>query len=478
MNLFDILPEKYFSLFSSKNKAVYATSLLTLYDLLSNDLIAISKNDFIKALKEKANVSLDRFDILADEDDYEIDDNTIIDTLSSKASFIVRRLEETGWIAINMDKTSLEETIILPPYTIVILKAFKDVISDEESPYSSLVHSTYSELKLEDEQQDDLLYVTLVRCYENTKKLKVELFTLSNSIKLFKAKLTKMYQTNDVLKDYFDVYKTKVLDRYYHPLKTFDSVAKFKRPIINILEKWLVNRDIRDKLVHQASLVNTQTPLHEIQNDVITKINYISDTYSELNNLIETIDNENSEYTKSSTNKILYLNNTDKTIKGHLENILKCYAKSVNNPKALRTILTKMQDSIYLYEQGYISSDSLTLPILRKYKEDASPLPLYEFNFANEEIMRDFLESTKDLYTDEKIYGFMERCFGNNDILYSKDIDLSTFDAFICLIFATIKKDNKDCFYDWELDKTNKQIPNGKYIIPNLIFVRKEKKNV
>ena len=79
---------------------------------------------------------------------------------------------------------------------------------------------------------------------------------------------------------------------------------------------------------------------------------------------------------------------------------------------------------------------------------------------------------------DEKIYGFMERCFGNNDILYSKDIDLSTFDAFICLIFATIKKDNKDCFYDWELDKTNKQIPNGKYIIPNLIFVRKEKKNV
>ena len=204
MNLFDILPEKYFSLFSSKNKAVYATSLLTLYDLLSNDLIAISKNDFIKALKEKANVSLDRFDILADEDDYEIDDNTIIDTLSSKASFIVRRLEETGWIAINMDKTSLEETIILPPYTIVILKAFKDVISDEESPYSSLVHSTYSELKLEDEQQDDLLYVTLVRCYENTKKLKVELFTLSNSIKLFKAKLTKMYQTNDVLKDYFD----------------------------------------------------------------------------------------------------------------------------------------------------------------------------------------------------------------------------------------------------------------------------------
>ena len=220
MNLFDILPTKFFSIFSGKNRYIYAESLLILYEMLENDENIINKSDYIKALKEKGKKDLENLDLLEEEEDFTTDENIIIDNLSTKASFLVRRLEETGWINIAMDNEIMEETIILPVYSIFILKAFKDIISDEESPYLSLVHSTYSELKLENEEQDDLMFITLVRCYENTKKLKVELITLSHSIKIFQSKLGKMFQTNEVLYDFFDVYKYKILDRYYHPLKT------------------------------------------------------------------------------------------------------------------------------------------------------------------------------------------------------------------------------------------------------------------
>ena len=344
MNLFDIIPQNYFGLFGGKNRYIYIESLLILFSMMENDENIILKNDFIKTLKEKAE-DLDKFTY--EDEEYEPEDNNetlLMNTVSSKASFICRRLEETGWIDVAMNPDTFEETIVLPQYSIILLKAFKDIISDEESPYLSLVHSTYSELKLEDEEQDELMYATLLRAYENTKKLKVELLTLTNSIRIFQNKLGKMFETNDVLRDFFDIYKTKINDRYYHPLKTFDSVIKFKRPIIQILEKWLLTKEIREKLIQQAAYNSRLYKRDEIERDIITKINYITDTYSTINELISRIDKENSNYTKSSTNKILYLNNTDKTIKGHLENIIKSYAKSFNSPRLSGKIISKMQN--------------------------------------------------------------------------------------------------------------------------------------
>ena len=185
MNLFDIIPQNYFGLFGGKNRYIYIESLLILFSMMENDENIILKNDFIKTLKEKAE-DLDKFTY--EDEEYEPEDNNdtlLMNTVSSKASFICRRLEETGWIDVAMNPDTFEETIVLPQYSIILLKAFKDIISDEESPYLSLVHSTYSELKLEDEEQDELMYATLLRAYENTKKLKVELLTLTNSIRIF-----------------------------------------------------------------------------------------------------------------------------------------------------------------------------------------------------------------------------------------------------------------------------------------------------
>ena len=121
MNLFEVIPEKYFSIFNSKNRFIFAEALLTLIEMLETDENIINKNDFLKALKDKDKKSLEEFDLMAEED-VTLDDSIIIDNLSSKASFIVRRLEETGWINIEMDPEKFEETIILPPYSIAIFK--------------------------------------------------------------------------------------------------------------------------------------------------------------------------------------------------------------------------------------------------------------------------------------------------------------------------------------------------------------------
>ena len=474
MNLFDIIPGNYFSLFAGKNRAVYLESLLVLYNLLESEESYIKKSDFIKTLKDKAK-DIESFTYEDEEFDATQDDALLLNTLSGKTSFIVRRLEETGWIDIMMDPDTFEEGIILPQYSIIILKAFKDIISDEESPYVGFVHSTYSELKLEDEEQDDLMYSTLVRCYETTKKLKVELITISHSIRIFQNRLSKLFDTNRVLHDYFDVYKNKISDRYYHPLKTFDSVTKFKRPIIKILDKWLSTDEIRNKLIAQGMINSPNSDKKDVESDVIEKINYITDTYEKLNATINSIDKENNAYTKSSTNKILYLNNNDKTIKGYLENIMKIYARNINSnsTRNVTTILSKMQDSIYFYEQGYINSDSLTLPILRKIREEGVPMEIFDYDGDPSDLLNDFLDQTSSVYTDDKVYGFMLEAFGDKEEIGVADIPLVNFDALICLILAIIKKDDENCFYYVEqVDRS--RIHTGGYIVPNFKFIRKE----
>jgi hypothetical protein len=473
MNLFDIIPENFFSIFQGKNRAIYAESLITLFDLLQNDESLISKNDFIKTLKDK-NKDIESFSYEGEDLDDEEDSSLLMDTISSKASFICRRLEETGWIDIAMDPDTFDETIILPVYSIMMVRSFKDIISDEESPYLSLVHSTYSELKLEDEDQDELLYTTLDRCYNNTKKLKVELVTLVHSIRIFQNKLGKIFVTNKVLHDYFDVYKNKISDRYYHPLKTFDSVAKFRRPIIKILDGWIKDKDIRNRLIQQACIQNGTVDKKKIESDIITKINYITDTYDTINSLISSIDKEHNLYTKNSANKILYLNNTDKTIKGHLENIFKHYGiASQKAGRELGNILSGMQNCISFYDQGYIDSKSVTLPVLRKYRNEEVPLEMIDFTEVGDVMMKNFLNEAMNIYTDEKVYEFMDNVFGESEEVYSQDIPLLDYDAFVLLILATVKKDDDDCFYTIE-EVDDEKIYNHGYIIPNFLFKKKQ----
>ena len=132
-----------------------------------------------------------------------------------------------------------------------------------------------------------------------------------------------------------------------------------------------------------------------------------------------------------------------------------------------------MQDCSAFSEQGYIDSDSVSLPILKRMRFDGKPLEIVDFDDASQFIMDSFLEETKDIYTDERIYNFMEKSFGSDNDLKIKDVLLPTFDAFICLILATIKKDDESCFYTLEIVDDSK-IRNGDYIVPNLIFHRKE----
>ena len=146
MKLFDYIPQNFFSILSSKNKDIYAIALIVLHKSLQTEEMSIKKEDYIRVLKEKANDIINNLDVDSEE---EVDDDTkeSLVNISSKVAFIVRRLEETGWIETELRTDTFDEYIILPTYSIQMLNVLYNFVSDQETAYNSLVHSTYIDLK-------------------------------------------------------------------------------------------------------------------------------------------------------------------------------------------------------------------------------------------------------------------------------------------------------------------------------------------
>ena len=86
--------------------------------------------------------------------------------------------------------------------------------------------------------------------------------------------------------------------------------------------------------------------------------------------------------------------------------------------------------------------------------------------------MQEFLDQTRNSFTDERIYAFMETAFQGQDEIFIGDIALPDFDAFVLLILASLKKNDDACFYIVEQDEG--RVYSQGYVLPNFTFKRKE----
>lgn len=478
MNLFEKLPDNFFSILSSRNKSIYGVALITLYEALTMYRTRIRKSDYLDLLKSKSGDDIVQL-TFDDEDEFVFEN--IEPTLANKANFIVKRLIETGWIYIDYDIKTGTEYILLPSYSINMLKLIYQFADDTSNHYVSYVHTTYSDLKMEDDLQDESMYRTLENAYNNTLSLEIEVTKLDHSIRVFNRQLNDIFEPNDVLKQHFDICREDVVDPIYHPLKTHDSITLYHGPISAILKKWLTVDEVREKIVDQCLRENHSIKTREeAQNDVVKKINQIQDIYYRLSNDINRIDKTQADYVKASTEKVIFLNNHDKSIKGKLEKIMAVLARNINGGEELNknypNITKSVVRSIKLYQQGYMDHSSVTKPYKRSARIETEPMPIDEFGHTFDENTLNVLLGENVMYSDENVMEFMSRNFGDKDQITTEDIRLKQVEDFIFLILASIKSTSRVSFYDLSRDEENLDISiekEGKYIVPNFLYTKK-----
>ena len=479
MNLFEKLPDNFYSILSSKNKNIYGIALITLYDALTMYRSRIRKNDYLELLKSRSGDEV--VQLIFDDEDELVFEN-IEPTLANKANFILKRLVETGWVYIDYDIKAGVEYLLLPSYSINMLKLIYQFADDSSTHYVSYVHTTYSDLKMEDDLQDESMYRTLENAYNNTLSLEIEVTKLDHSIKVFNRQLNDMFEPNEVLRQHFDICREDVVDPIYHPLKTHDSITLYHGPIANILKKWLTNDSVREKIVEQCLRENHSIKNHdEAESDVVKKINRIQDIYFRLSNDINAIDKSQADYVKASTEKVIFLNNHDKSIKGKLEKIIAVLARNINGSEAANknypNIVKNVVQSIKLYQQGYLDYDSITKPYKRQARIFSEPMPIDEFGHTFDENTINVLLGENSKYSDENVMAFMSKNFDDKKSITAKDIKLSEIEDFVFLILASIKSTSRISFYDISRDENKLDITiekNNKYLVPDFTYTKKE----
>ena len=110
----------------------------------------------------------------------------------------------------------------------------------------------FSNLIQADNERKDFMYAALLNAYDRTGELENELKTLYHNIRRRYNKLSFISSVNEILVDHFDEYQKKIIKQVYMPLKTKDSLNRFKGNIVQILLKWMRNPIIMEQIEKQA----------------------------------------------------------------------------------------------------------------------------------------------------------------------------------------------------------------------------------
>jgi len=240
---------------------------------------------------------------------------------------------------------------------------------------------------------------------------------------------------------------------------------------MKILSDWLSDFGIRQKMAEQAVQRGKYNTVDDAMDDIIRRINQISDIYESLDEMLAEIDRKRTAYTRASMEKMRYFLTTDRSIKGKLVGILSAAA---SNQERWAEILA---DNVSLFKQGYIDEKSLYVKPNRMGRKEGRPLSLEmtDGNIVNK-AFEDFIKKARKQYSHQKIMAFMNELMKGKDVLNSSEIRITNDDEFVMLVLATLKKDEKGVFYRVEFGDGYDRCDG--YTIPHMRFIRREKANV
>ena len=460
MNLFERVPENFFSILASKNKELYVDALMLLHKLFQYEL-NIETSDFIAELIGL----LDNRTYEMEEDDEEIEGSP---TLSVKARLILNRFVTTGWVDRETMDGSFTEVITPKDYAIQVMKLLHDLGDVQLREYNSLVFSTYSSLKEAFNNQQNQMYEAVLNARTNTEKLTYELRTLYHGIRSYLIKIQGQNDVNLLLRDHFDEYKA-LTDQIYHPIKTMDSVYRYKTPIMDILTETLSNDTILDGMRKRAMAIRKYQNEDEAGNEIIKAINYILDIYQSIGGIVNEIDKRHNTYTKRSIDTIRYHMAADQTIAGKLTAILKKFSDSSGRNQ--KKILSLMEKGVCVNRQEFFDGRSLWHRNAKNRRLPIEPLAVAADALLSVSDADNQLMLLRNDYSLSRIMEYMNALFGERISISTGEIDIENDSEFIKILLATIRSGERNTNFKAQLG-AGIQETNG-YRIPQIIFTRK-----
>lgn len=471
MNLFKQVPSNFFSVLASPNKEIYLQALLTVYEAFQTDW-SIPKNELVIFLIDQLD------DLMADYNFDEGEDYEMVErTSSGHAHLVLRKLKDTGWIEIEMGTDDFKEYISIPDYAYKIMEVLHEIMSsNREVEYNRYVYSTYSVLKLSSEEQSN--YQTAIySAYDQTRTLFDKLKVLHNNIRRYHRQLADLHDMNQILTEHFNEFKENLADKIYHPIKTFDSVHRFKAPILAFLKKWLYSDKIMEILSEEAWIreknkrsISERDVKEKAIESAQKKLVKTIDIYEHIDQLLREIDKKNTEYTRATLERIDFLLNTDRSVKGKVRELIKVLTADPSEKWSARiSEALDISPQFILDEKSlYASKKSKTIKNTKREKVKERP---DKDKILNEE--KAFRHSVKNAFSKQAVEKFILELLDEAEQIQASEIPIKSDCEYVKTVLGVLDSDDKKSRYTIAFKKG--QVNKIQYVIPDFTINRKAK---
>ncbi|MDE5546977.1 MAG: hypothetical protein K2I88_05885 [Anaeroplasmataceae bacterium] len=426
MDFFGMIPDNFFSLLASKNKRIYLASILQSFKTYeTGSILGIEKKIVVDDLVN----FLDNSSYLYDVEDEE-DEESNPQSKRELANYILRRMEECGWIYIDVTN-DYEEILNFSDMAITICEALitaypmaaESYGDDQESyeiyvnEYQGYIYTIYSILN----NPDNADYVTQFNAvYNNTKQLIRALRRLDSRLKEYISSVVETSEIKDLMERLM-TFKTEIYDRSYLRMKTSDNINRYRLSIVSKLEE-LANDEFAMSMI--VNDYKRRYPAVDIATQKASKaIDEVIDVFNSIDTFVTEIDNKNRTYINSTIGKIKFLLSEDDNIIGKLNTVLKHIKNS--NEKGKIDKAMRLVDTMYTLNQTKIftQDNSLYSPrgsYTRNYNQTLDAISL-DFTLTQE-----FLQQFKSAYNEVEIKNFLEANMVENKLQASEVISYNS----------------------------------------------------
>lgn len=432
MRLFEVLPEQLFQVFAGKSRRIYAEVLLLLHEQYHVNRFGI-QYDIMRDLTQELLEAQEELGVTFEEDEDQelaapVPDGPAVDPFRVKANALLRRLERLGWIQVEV-RDSFRVFIVLPHYASRLLTLFRELCEARAVEYQRFAFITYQLMTGEEAQMRPSFAV--FEAERMTGQFLDELKILVNNMKHHMEQLAAKTSVQDVLSHHFEEYKTQIIDRSYHRLKTSDHVSRYRQRILATVRDWLRDRDWLAAAVEDSLRNEFFHDRKAAAEKLRAALLGIEEAYRGLDEIFYQIDLRHNQYLRASFDRARYLSQHSHGIDQCLAGILEVLARQ-SEDGAQPEDLTRL---FRLATLRHLAEGSLYVQRQRRAPHQPEPPVVVEIPAAlREELRRRSFKRLQESITREKVRAFIRERLRDRSSMGIEELAPKNLEEFLYLI--------------------------------------------
>ena len=435
--MFHIIDEHFFVPLASPNKLVYWECICKLFSVMDHQLsFGVERDVLVEELQyyfEQTQAAE-----LAEE---EVEGKSARD----KANWMLRKLENYGWIDIETDKSYVQR-VNFKEYAVKVIRTLLEIAEGKQIEYQGYIYTIYSLVR----STTDNPGIVLLSIVENTDMLITGLKNLSSSIKHYIDELTRYKTPAEIMNVLFNDYIENIVDKAYHRLLTSDNVSKFRPEIIERLESKSRSKAYVDKASEELAGIR-EISKEEAEELVYHYIHQVVDAFQNMDEILSEINRKNTQYQRAAINRAKFYLIGGEDVRGQLKEILSGMNEEINRDTMdLNGIyrIEFMDEIIRIYSSAVIDEKSFYTPI--EGKKIFEPATIFDEEpdqeFRNEK-MRRMLEKLARVLNPEKVNDYVEKQLGDRQDMLASELPLGNADDFVKMIYIRLYGQRKNMKY-------------------------------